>query len=120
MGSALLYFEVVTTLALVIGLLVVNVVRPGAGMNVDPATLDPRAVAQYVGAAGAQSTTDVLLGIIPATVVDAFAKGDILQVLLFSILFGFALHAARRGGPRALPVHRRALARAVRASSASS
>jgi aerobic C4-dicarboxylate transport protein len=97
-GLALVYFEVVTTLALLIGLLVVNVVRPGVGMNVDPATLDPRAVAQYVGAAGAQSTTDILLNIIPATVVGAFVQGDILQVLLFSILFGFALHALGETG----------------------
>ena len=97
-GLALVYFEVVTTLALVIGLVVVNVVRPGAGMNVDPATLDPGAVAQYVGAAGAQTMTEVLLGVIPATVVDAFAKGDILQVLLFSILFGFALHGLGDAG----------------------
>ena len=97
-GLALVYFEVVTTFALVIGLVVVNVVRPGAGMNVDPATLDPRAIAQYVGAAGTQSTTDFLLGVIPTTVVDAFAKGDILQVLLFSILFGFALHGLGEAG----------------------
>ncbi len=97
-GLALVYFEIVSTLALVIGLIVVNVVKPGAGMNVDPAALDPRAVAQYVSGANAQTTTDVLLGIIPTSVVDAFAKGDILQVLLFSILFGLALHALGDAG----------------------
>jgi aerobic C4-dicarboxylate transport protein len=90
-GLALVYFEAVSTLSLVIGLVIVNVVRPGAGMNVDPATLDPRAVSQYVGGPNAQNLADFLLGIIPNTAVDAFAKGNILQVLLFSILFGFAL-----------------------------
>ena len=90
---ALLYFEVVTTLALVIGLIVVNVVRPGAGMNVDPASLDPNAVAQYVTAGKAQAASGFLLELIPTTVVDAFARGDILQVLLFSVVFGFALRA---------------------------
>lgn len=92
-GLALLYFEVVTTLALIIGLIVVNVVRPGEGMNVDPATLDASAVAQYTGPERMQSAVDFLLNIIPTSVVDAFARGDILQVLLFSVLFGFALHA---------------------------
>ena len=98
---ALIYFEVVTTLALVIGLVVVNVARPGAGMNVDPASLDARAVAQYVTAGKGQSASGLLLDIIPTTVVDAFAKGDILQVLLFSVVFGFALRAA---GAAAAPV----------------
>ena len=91
-GLALVYFEILSTLALVIGLVVVNVVKPGVGMNIDPATLDARAVSQYVSGAAAQGVTDFLLGIIPTTAVDAFAKGDILQVLLFSLLFGFALH----------------------------
>ena len=95
-GLALLYFELVSTLALVIGLVIVNVVKPGAGMNIDPASLDTRAIAQYTGSNQLQSTTDFLLHIIPTTVVDAFAKGEILQVLLFSVLFGFALH--RFGG----------------------
>ena len=97
-GLALIYFEIVSTLALIIGLVVVNVVKPGAGMNVDPATLDAGAVTQYVRSAGAQGATDVVLAIIPTTVVDAFAKGDILQVLLFSVLFGFALHALGKAG----------------------
>src|SRR5208337_2971558 len=89
-GKALLYFEVVSTLALVIGLIVGNVVRPGSGFNVNPSTLDPKAVAAYAGQAKAQSVTDFILHIIPTTIVDAFAKGDILQVLLIAILFGFA------------------------------
>jgi aerobic C4-dicarboxylate transport protein len=90
-GKALLYFEVVSTLALAIGLIVGNVVKPGSGFNINPATLDPKAVADYAGQAKAQSVTDFLLHIIPNTVIDAFAKGDILQVLLLAILFGFAL-----------------------------
>jgi aerobic C4-dicarboxylate transport protein len=90
-GKALLYFEVISTLALVIGLIVGNVVKPGAGFNINPATLDPKAVADYAGQAKAQSVTDFLMHIIPNTVIDAFAKGDILQVLLLAILFGFAL-----------------------------
>jgi aerobic C4-dicarboxylate transport protein len=92
-GLALLYFEVVSTLALLLGLAIVNLVKPGAGMNVDPATLDATAVAQYVAAGRAQSATAFLLDIIPASVVDAFARGDILQVLLVSVLFGFALRS---------------------------
>jgi aerobic C4-dicarboxylate transport protein len=90
-GKALLYFEVVSTLALAIGLLVGNLVKPGSGFNINPATLDPKAVADYAGQAKAQSVTDFLMHIIPNTVIDAFAKGDILQVLLLAILFGFAL-----------------------------
>jgi aerobic C4-dicarboxylate transport protein len=93
-GLALLYFEIVSTLALIVGLVVVNVFRPGAGMNIDPASLDGRAVAQYTNApAQLQGVTEFLLNIIPASVVDAFAKNDILQVLLFALLFGFGLHA---------------------------
>ena len=95
---ALIYFEVVSTLALVIGLVIVNIVRPGAGMNVDVATLDAREVETYARAAEQQSITDFLLNVIPTTIVDAFAKGDILQVLLFSLLFGFALHAVGERG----------------------
>ncbi|TWI67569.1 aerobic C4-dicarboxylate transport protein [Pseudoduganella lurida] len=90
-GKALLYFEVVSTFALVIGLFVANIVKPGAGFNADPATLDTKAIAQYTEKASHSSTTEFLMNIIPNTVVDAFAKGDILQVLLVSILFGFAL-----------------------------
>jgi aerobic C4-dicarboxylate transport protein len=89
--KALVYFEVVSTLALVIGLLVVNIFQPGAGINADPATLDATAVASYTSGAQNMSTTQFILNIIPTTVVDAFARGEILQVLLFSILFGLAL-----------------------------
>lgn len=91
-GLALLYFEVVSSIALIIGLIIVNVVQPGAGMNVDPASLDTKAIAAYTAPGKMQSTTDFLLNVIPTTVVDAFARGEILQVLLFSVLFGFALH----------------------------
>ena len=89
--KALLYFEVVSTLALIIGLLVVNWIQPGAGLNADPATLDTKAVAQYTAAAQHVSTVDFLLHIIPNTFVGAFAEGEILQVLLIALIFGFAL-----------------------------
>lgn len=92
-GYALLYFEVMSTVALIIGLIIVNAVQPGAGMHVDPASLDAKAIASYTDPAKMQTTTEFLLHIIPTSVVDAFAKGDMLQVLLFSVLFGFALHA---------------------------
>ena len=91
-GLALLYFEVVSTLALIIGLVIVNLVKPGAGMNIDVATLDTKAIAAYTGPGKMTGTVDFLLNVIPTSVVDAFAKGEILQVLLFSVLFGFALH----------------------------
>lgn len=97
-GKALLYFEVVTTLALIIGLVVVNVLKPGAGMNVDPATLDTGAIAKYTAKAGEQSVVDFVLHIIPNSVVGAFAEGEILQVLLFSVLFGFALSMMGQSG----------------------
>jgi aerobic C4-dicarboxylate transport protein len=97
-GKALLYFEVVSTIALIIGLLVVNTLKPGVGMNIDPATLDTKQLASYTTAAKSQSTVDFLLNVIPTTVVDAFAKGEILQVLLFSVLFGFALASAGERG----------------------
>jgi aerobic C4-dicarboxylate transport protein len=96
--KALLYFEVVSTLALLIGLLVVHVIQPGAGMNVDANTLDIQGLSAYTGAAKAQSTVDFLLNIIPASAVEAFAKGNILQVLLFSLLFGFSLAAMKETG----------------------
>ena len=90
-GLALLYFEVVSTLALIVGLVIVNVLQPGAGMNVDVRTLDAGAVTAYAGPGKMQSTKDFLLNVIPTTIVDAFAKGEILQVLLIAILFGIAL-----------------------------
>ncbi len=91
-GLALLYFEIVSTVALLVGLIIVNVVQPGAGMNVDPASLDTKGIAAYTKPGQMASTTEFILAIIPNTVVDAFAKGEILQVLLFSVMFGFALH----------------------------
>lgn len=95
-GLALLYFEVVSTFALIIGLVLVNVFKPGQGMNVDVSTLDTKAIAAYTGPGKMVGTTDFILNIIPTTVVDAFAKGEILQVLLIAVMFGFALH--RFGG----------------------
>ncbi|MBN8753290.1 MULTISPECIES: dicarboxylate/amino acid:cation symporter [Variovorax] len=95
-GLALLYFEVVSSIALVVGLVLVNVLQPGAGMNVDPATLDTKSIASYTGPGKMTGTVDFILNIIPNTLVDAFAKGEILQVLLIAVLFGFALH--RFGG----------------------
>ena len=92
-GKAIVYFEIVSTIALALGLVVGNLVHPGSGFNVNPATLDPRAVAEYAGQAKAQSVTDFFMHIIPTTIVDAFAKGDILQVVFVSLLFGFALSA---------------------------
>src|SRR5271169_453514 len=100
-GMALIYFEVVSTIALLIGLLVGNVVRPGSGFNVNVATLDAKAVADYAGQAKAQNVTEFLIHIIPTTVFDAFAKGDILEVVFVALLFGFALSAA---GARAKPL----------------
>jgi aerobic C4-dicarboxylate transport protein len=90
-GLALLYFEGVSTLSLILGLLVVNIVRPGAGMNVDARTLDLGAVSAYAGPGKMQTTKDFLLGIVPSTFFDAFARGEILQVLLIAVLFGIAL-----------------------------
>jgi len=95
-GLALLYFEIVSTFALIIGLVLVNVFKPGAGMNVDVSTLDTKAIAAYTGPGKMVGTTDFIMNIIPSTVVDAFAKGEILQVLLIAVMFGFALH--RFGG----------------------
>ncbi|WP_343733108.1 dicarboxylate/amino acid:cation symporter [Duganella sp.] len=99
-GKALLYFEVISTFALVIGLFVANLVKPGAGFNATAATLDAKSIEQYTTKAHAQTTTDFLMNIIPNTVVDAFAKGDILQVLLIAILFGFSISLlGERGKP---------------------
>ncbi|WP_421233927.1 dicarboxylate/amino acid:cation symporter [Aeromonas jandaei] len=89
---ALVYFEVVSTIALIIGLCVVNLLQPGAGMNVDPAALDASAIAVYAEQAKSQGIIPFLLDIIPGSVIGAFASGNILQVLLFAVLFGFSLH----------------------------
>jgi aerobic C4-dicarboxylate transport protein len=91
-GLALLYFEVVSAVALVVGLVIINVLRPGVGMNIDAGTLDPKTIAAYTAPGKMQGTVEFIFNIIPSTVVDAFAKGEILQVLLFSVMFGFALH----------------------------
>jgi len=91
-GLALLYFEIMSTLALVVGLVIVNVLQPGAGMNVDVTTLDIASIASYTTPGKLETVTDFLLHIIPVSMIDAFAKGDVLQVLLVSVLFGFALH----------------------------
>jgi aerobic C4-dicarboxylate transport protein len=99
-GKALLYFEIVSTIALVIGLIVANTLRPGDGFNADPAKIDTKSIAEFTIKAKAQTTTDFVMNIIPNTFVDAFAKGDILQVLLIAILFGFALSMlGERGRP---------------------
>lgn len=89
---ALIYFEVVSTLALIIGLCVVNLLQPGVGMNVDPSSLDASAISAYAEQAQSQGIVAFLLDVIPASVIGAFASGNILQVLLFAVLFGFSLH----------------------------
>ena len=98
-GKALLYFEVVSTFALIIGVVVMHVLRPGSGFHVDPSTLDAKAVAKYAKMATEQSSIDFILHIIPKTLVDAFTGGgDLLQVLLVAILFGYAMtHMGRAG-----------------------
>ncbi len=88
---ALIYFEVITTVALIIGLIVANLVRPGSGMNVDPRTLDTSVIATYVGSAQKISAVQFLLNIVPTSVIDSFARGDMLQVLAFSVFFGLGL-----------------------------
>jgi len=100
-GKALLYFEVVSSFALVIGLIVMHVIEPGHGFNVDPQTLDSKAVANYAKAASEQSTVEFILHIIPKTFADAFTgSGDLLQVLLLAVLFGYAMmHMGKIGQP---------------------
>lgn len=89
--KTILYFEVVTTIALVIGLVVANVVHPGAGLDIDPKTLDPGAVSHFVTEVHSAEHRSLLEELVPNSVVGAFARGDLLQVLLFSVLFGVAL-----------------------------
>ncbi|HEY3308342.1 MAG TPA: dicarboxylate/amino acid:cation symporter [Desulfuromonadaceae bacterium] len=97
-GKALLYFEVISSLALAIGLIVVNVIQPGAGFNADVTKLDTKSIVAYTTQAKSHTLVDFIMNIIPSSVVDAFAKGDILQVLLFALLFGFALSALGEKG----------------------
>ena len=97
-AKALLYFEIVSSIALAIGLAVVTLIQPGAGFNADVTKLDTKALASYTIGAKSLSTTDFCMNIIPTSVVDAFAKGDILQVLFFALLFGFALAAIGEKG----------------------
>jgi len=99
--KAILYFEVISTLALIIGLIVVNLFQPGAGMHVDPSTLDQGAVSQYVTTAKGHGVVDFFMNIIPENIVKALAEGNILQVLLFSVLFGVALSKV---GEKAAPI----------------
>ena len=102
-AKALIYFEVVSTIALIIGLVVANTLAPGGGFNVDPATLDPKAVETFTKKAGEQTVVGHLLAIIPKTFLDAFTgNGDLLQVLLIAILFGVSLAAM---GERGRAVH---------------
>ena len=98
--KALIYFEIVTTLALIVGLIVVNILQPGVGMNTDVRSIDTKSIQVYTTKAGQQSTVEFLMHIIPNTVVGAFAEGEILQVLFFAILFAFALSMlGERGRP---------------------
>ena len=99
--KGIIYFEVLSTAALAIGLVVAHVFKPGGGMNINPATLDTRAIAAYTAGSHHLGTADFILNVIPRDVVDAFARGEILQVLLIAILFGVALAFIREDG---LPV----------------
>jgi aerobic C4-dicarboxylate transport protein len=99
-GKTILYFEVVSTLALLIGLAVVNILKPGAGFNIDPTTLDPKISQAYAQKAHALSAVDFILNIIPSTLFEAFVSGDLLQVLLVAILVAFAISfMGERGKP---------------------
>jgi aerobic C4-dicarboxylate transport protein len=93
--KAIIYFEIVTTIALIIGLVIVNLLQPGEGMNVDPSTLDTSGVQNYIKQGQATGFSDFVLHIIPDTLIGAFAEGNILQVLFFAILFGIALSKIR-------------------------
>jgi aerobic C4-dicarboxylate transport protein len=102
--KALIYFELVSTAALAIGLIVVNIVRPGAGINADVSSLDTKSISAYTTGAKSAGTVDFLVNIIPGTIVDAFARGEILQVLLFSVLFGLALASMGEKGQRLISI----------------
>jgi aerobic C4-dicarboxylate transport protein len=104
--KAIIYFEAATTLALVIGLVVVNLWQPGAGMNIDAAKIDTASIQSYTAQAKQQTAVEFLMRIIPLTVVGAFAEGEILQVLFFSVLFGVALfRLGERGKPIVNAIH---------------
>lgn len=90
-AKAMLYFEICSTLALVMGLAVVNIIKPGAGMNIDPGTLDTAAIRNYTAAAQHHTMSEFLMNIVPNTIVGAFAQGEMLQIIFFSLLFAFAL-----------------------------
>jgi len=102
--KALIYFEAVTTIALVVSLVIVNLWGPGVGMNIDPAAIDTKQIQAYTTKAGQQSTVEFFMHVIPGTVVGAFAEGEILQVLFFSVLFGFALSFLGDRGKPALHI----------------
>ena len=97
-AKTLLYFEGVSTLALIIGLLVVHIFKPGAGMNANPATLDTQGLSAFTSAAKSHNVTEFILNSIPSSVIDAFAKGEVLQVLLFAVLFGISLANMKQHG----------------------
>ena len=99
--KALIYFEIVSTLALIIGLVVINILKPGVGMNVNPASLDPKAVESYLSQSRSTNVQDFLMHIIPDNIINALSNGDLLQILLFSVLFGFGLSKI---GEKAKPV----------------
>ena len=99
--KAILYFEVVTTLALIIGLVVINILKPGVGMNIDPSTLDTKSVENFIADSKSQSVGDFLMHVIPENIVNALSTSNILQVLFFSVLLGFALSKI---GPKASPL----------------
>jgi aerobic C4-dicarboxylate transport protein len=101
--KALIYFEIITTLALIIGLVVINFLKPGSGMNVDPSTLDANSVASYVTQSKTTGVVDFFLHIIPDNIINALSNGDLLQILFFSVLFGIALSKI---GDKAAPVLR--------------
>ncbi|MDM0110098.1 dicarboxylate/amino acid:cation symporter [Variovorax sp. J22R24] len=102
-AKALLYFEILSSIALVVGLLVVNILKPGAGMNVDPATLDGKSISAYTSVAETQhaGAVDFIMNVIPRTIVGSFANGNVLQILFFAVLFGCALS---KMGARAKPL----------------
>ena len=89
--KTIVYFEIVSTFALLIGLVVINILKPGVGMNIDPASLDMKAVEGYMTQSKSVGVQDFIMNIIPDNIINALSNGNILQVLFFSILLGFAL-----------------------------